>query len=235
MKIIPALTGPMSGKLGGIVASRNRGGQYFRRRSTPVNPNSQLQTEVRANFATLVSYWNNELDDSERQTWALWAANTPRLDSLGQTHVLTAQNAFIGFNSLRIQASLSILKENTGAYNRGEAISAASISYVNGPPVELDLALTYGANPSAAGVTLIYQGRPQNQTVNFYKGPYRFVRTYPITAGVPFTAFNMDPDDLPFPPGEDRNFPIRIVNLYNDGRYTNGFESIMPLGTIPPP
>ena len=97
MKIIPALTGPMSGKLGGMVASRNRGGQYFRRKAVPVNPDSNRQTAVRSNFATLISLYNNDLTPAQRQSWIQWAANTPRIDSLGQTHVLTGQKRLCRF------------------------------------------------------------------------------------------------------------------------------------------
>ena len=151
MKIIPALTGPMSGKLGGMVASRNRGGQYFRRKAVPVNPDSSLQVERRSAFASLISMWNNELTTPQREDWTVWAANTPRLDSLGQTHVLTGQNAFVGCNSLRVIAGQTILKVAPTIFNRGEALSFTNAAYDPGPPELLDINFSYGSLSSAPG------------------------------------------------------------------------------------
>ena len=235
MKIIPALTGPMSGKLGGMVASRNRGGQYFRRKAVPVNPDSTRQVEVRSNFATLISYWNNLLTPAERDSWTQWAANTPRIDSLGQTHILTGQNAFVGFNSLRLQAGLTVLEENTGVYNRGEAASIASAVFINTPPVALDVTLTYSANPSADGSALIYIGRPQNLSVNFYKGPYRFAQAVPVVENTPITINDIAETVWPYPIPENVKLPMRVVTTYVDGRYTDGFDTLVEPGTIPPP
>lgn len=235
MKIIPALTGPMSGKLGGMVASRNRGGQYFRRKAVPVNPDSTRQVEVRSNFATLISYWNNLLTPAERDSWTQWAANTPRIDSLGQTHILTGQNAFVGYNSLRLQAGLAVVEENTGVYNRGEAAAIASAEFINAPPVALDVTLTYASVPSANGNALIYIGRPQNLSVNFYKGPYRFTQAFPVIAGTPITINDIAETVWPYPIPENIKLPMRVVTTYVDGRYTDGFDTLVELGTIPTP
>ena len=235
MKIIPALTGPMSGKLGGMVASRNRGGQYFRRKAVPVNPDSTRQVEVRSNFATLISYWNNLLTPEERESWTQWAANTPRIDSLGQTHVLTGQNAFVGYNSLRLQSGAAIVEENRGTFNRGEAIGVSFGACTNGRPVELFVTLAYNADPSGAGSTLIYIGRPQNQSVTFYKGPYRYATSVAVTSGNPIADITIRQSTLPYAAGENINLPVRLVSIYDDGRYTSGFDTIVTLGVIPPP
>ena len=42
-----------SGKLGGHVASKNRGGSYFRTKVTPTNPNSTSQAAVRSRLTAL--------------------------------------------------------------------------------------------------------------------------------------------------------------------------------------
>lgn len=235
MKIIPALTGPMSGKLGGMVASRNRGGQYFRRKAVPVNPDTTRQVAVRSNFATLISYWNNLLTQAERESWIQWAANTPRIDSLGQTHILTGQNAFVGYNSLRLQAGLAVVEENTGVYNRGEAAAIESAQFVNVPPAALLITLAYSSVPSANGNALIYIGRPQNQSVNFYKGPYRFTQAVSITAGTPISINDIVESLWPYPIPENIKLPMRVVTTYVDGRYTDGFDTLVELGTIPTP
>lgn len=50
MKIIN-VWGEASGRLGGMVFSRNKGGAYIRRHVTPTNPNSQKQRAVRERFS----------------------------------------------------------------------------------------------------------------------------------------------------------------------------------------
>ena len=47
MKYIGLLSSAASGKLGGIVASHNRGGQYFRHHSIPVQSRTPAQRLVR--------------------------------------------------------------------------------------------------------------------------------------------------------------------------------------------
>lgn len=235
MKIIPALTGPMSGKLGGMVASRNRGGQYFRRKAVPVNPDTGRQSEVRSNFATLISMWNNELTQSQRNSWIQWAANTPRIDSLGQTHILTGQNAFIGSNSLRLQAGLPLVLENTGAYNRGETVVVQSAEFVNSTPVSIELTLAFEAPASANANIIIHFGRPQNNSVEFYKNPFRFAKFDAVSQGADLTITPISNTLWPFAVPENTKLPVKTTVLYDDGRYTNGFISLTSLGVIPPP
>lgn len=46
-----------SGKIGGHVASKNRGGAYLRTKVTPINPSTSYQVNVRARLATLAQGW----------------------------------------------------------------------------------------------------------------------------------------------------------------------------------
>lgn len=235
MKIIPALTGPMSGKLGGMVASRNRGGQYFRRKAVPVNPDTGRQVQVRSNFATLISLWNNVLTPAERESWTQWAANTPRIDSLGQMHVLTGQNAFVGSNSLRLLAGQALVKEITGPYNRGESSSVARAEFGNPVPIVVDMDMNYSAPASDDGDSLIFFGRPVNATVNFYKGPWRLAMAQSFTGTTPSLNIEVPDTVWPWSIPENSRLPIKIVNIFDDGRYTDGFSGLFDLGAIPPP
>jgi hypothetical protein len=232
MKIIPALTGPMSGKLGGMVASRNRGGQYFRRKAVPINPDTNLQTARRSVFATLISQYNNGLTPAERASWTNWAANTPRIDSLGQTHVLTGQNAFVGYNALRIQGGGALVTTNTGVYNRGE--SARTVSLIASSATAWDLNVAFSADTSEAGDLLVFLGRPQNPSVEFYKGPYRFAQAEAIAANTDIAVVDIgNINALPFPAVVGEKLPIKLVMVYDDGRYTDAvrFLTVIPAFT----
>ena len=66
----PLLTTEMSGSVGGLTASKARGGvRYFRSRVRPSNPRSSAQSTMRLILASLASAWSNVLGDSDRATW----------------------------------------------------------------------------------------------------------------------------------------------------------------------
>ena len=57
-----------SGKVGGHVASHNRGGAYLRTKVTPVNPNTSYQAGVRNRLATIATSWKG-LTAAQRLNW----------------------------------------------------------------------------------------------------------------------------------------------------------------------
>lgn len=71
-----------SGKLGGHVFSKNRGGNYLRTKTTPTNPQTPAQTAVRSIFAALSSAWSG-LDQAERQSWEDRSAEYARTNIFG--------------------------------------------------------------------------------------------------------------------------------------------------------
>lgn len=66
-KFTPIL-GQLSGKLEGMVFSRNKSGFYIRGNSKPIDPKTAAQLNVRANFASVATAWHN-LTDSNKQAW----------------------------------------------------------------------------------------------------------------------------------------------------------------------
>jgi hypothetical protein len=70
MKVTSALLTTMSGKLGGAVASKARGGiQYFRALVIPSNPRSALQTFMRQTLAGISAAWVATLTNAQRLGW----------------------------------------------------------------------------------------------------------------------------------------------------------------------
>lgn len=57
-----------SGKLGGHVASTNKGGAYFRTKTTPLNPQTTAQTTVRASLSALAQAWKG-LTAAQQLAW----------------------------------------------------------------------------------------------------------------------------------------------------------------------
>lgn len=226
-----------SGSIGGTTFSHNRFGAYTRKRAIPTDPNTDRQQAVKANFGYLSSIWNLILTEIQRQGWAEYGANVPRIDKLGQTHYLTGLQWFVGFNTLRLQDGGAVLYTAPTTFNRGELAGLTGFPPSGGPsnptggtyynisggiPI---LNLLFDTAPTEGGRLMVYLGRPQNPTINFYKAPWRFwgsqemqgapaqlsLRTSgpPPTIGVP-----------PYQPVEGQAVFVRLRMLYPDGRYT---------------
>ena len=71
-----------SGKLGGQVFSKNRGGSYVRTKSTPVNRQSSAQMNVRGIFASISSRWSS-LTESARESFNGFVGDYSRTDIFG--------------------------------------------------------------------------------------------------------------------------------------------------------
>jgi len=71
-----------SGKLGGQVFAKNRGGNYVRTKGIPTNPQTTFQTAVRALFASISSGWS-ALTDAQRASWNTAVSSFARTDVFG--------------------------------------------------------------------------------------------------------------------------------------------------------
>lgn len=88
------LAGQMSGRVGGIVFSRNRGGDYVRNGPSPVNPQSSYQTAVRNGLAVASSYWD-DMSDTARAAWKAWAQVNPVQNRIGESIRLQGNAAYV--------------------------------------------------------------------------------------------------------------------------------------------
>lgn len=82
-----------SGKLGGHVYSKNRGGNYIRTNKVPSNPRTEAQILARSRFGQASAGWR-ALSEIQRAAWAEFAANNPYSDSLGDQRHLSASSAY---------------------------------------------------------------------------------------------------------------------------------------------
>ena len=191
--------GQMSGSLGGLTASHNRFGSYFRSRTIPTNPNSSRQNVVRSQLAALSQYWNATLTSTQRSQWDVYAAAVPWTNRVGQSVKLTGFNMFCRSNAALLQAGLTQVDDGpailtlpetdpTLAVTISAATQLASVAYDNSLP---------WAN-EAGGALLISIGTPQAASRNYFGGPYRYAGleagstptppTSPQTVTCPFTV-----------------------------------------------
>lgn len=71
-----------SGKLGGQVFAKNRGGSYIRTKTTPLNPQTTSQMSVRGIFASISAGWSS-LTEAGRQSFNNLVADYARTDIFG--------------------------------------------------------------------------------------------------------------------------------------------------------
>jgi hypothetical protein len=175
VKFLSTLVSAASGSAGGLVASRNRYGQYFRRRADPVNPNTDLQVAVRTWLRQAVNAWNAILTDDERAAWNLYAANTPVIGKLGQMQTLSGQTMFVRtmISGFQIGGDVAAYATAPGIFNLGTFTAPVTTATVASG---LSVAFTntdYWAE-DAGSALMIFQGRPQNGSRAFFKGPWRY-------------------------------------------------------------
>lgn len=225
MQYKSALMTEATGHIDGLVASHNRWGQYFRPRVTPVNPNTARQSVQRSILANLANLWQ-DLTAIQRSLWQEFADATPSTNRLGQTIVLTGQNAYIKANSPLQLIGGVLVSDPPAEYNNGQAVTADPDTWDFN--IDTD---TWSINVARAGVdsvdanVLTFRGRAQNPSRGFYGGPYQLADVQPILlgeAGVICTA-TIGVDDLSdyAIPETGALIPLAFTVSYEDGRYSH--------------
>ncbi len=215
MKFKSALITTGSGKLGGIVASHNRGGQYLRGLTIPTNPNTAQQQAVRNALSSLQALFAT-LTTAQRTGWQTYAINTPVTNALGDSITLTAQQMFVKCNTLRLQAGVATISAPPGVSGLipltlpvatiVAAGSTASVAFTNSDSWAI----------AAGGYLLVYAARPVAGTINYFKGPYRFAGKVTGAATPPTTPAVIT---LPFTIGSaGTKMGFRFVAIGGDGR-----------------
>lgn len=102
-----------SGKIGGHVVSKNRGGKYLRTKVTPTNPNTPAQASARALLSSLSTQWA-ELDPAERLSFNNAVASFATTDIFGDIKNPSGFNLFVKLNanlSITGQAAITAAPE----------------------------------------------------------------------------------------------------------------------------
>lgn len=207
----------MSGSLGGITAARNKGGLYFRARSTPVNPSSAAQTLVRNAFNGLVAAWNDVLTQAQRDAWAVYAANVPVTNPLGDAKTNSGQNWYIGLNTPRVQTGLTRLDDAPVVF-AGATLNPVGISINTAVPTVVSVTFddTQSWVNSTEGGLIVQVGPPQNAGINFFKGPFRLGGLIEGDSVTPPASGDTVPNPFPIAVGQRVFGRIRLS--LSDGR-----------------
>lgn len=99
-----------SGKIGGHVAGRNRGGAYLRTKVTPNNPNTAAQAGARALLASLSTGWSG-LTDAQRTSWNGAVKDFATTDIFGDIKNPSGINLYVKLNANLIAAGEAALSD----------------------------------------------------------------------------------------------------------------------------
>lgn len=225
MKFKSPIFSAVSGSVGGATYARNAGGMYVRARATPVNPQSLEQTAIRNALTVLTTRWASVLTQDERDAWAVYAANVPLTDTLGDARNRSGQQQFLRSNVSRLQAGLAIADTAPTTFDLGSFTPVTS--YGAGEAASPNSNFTIDPDDDWANETgsamLVYVSRPQSPGINFFKGPYRLATTVlgdDSTAPIPPVDF-----DAPFAIVEGQKLFGYVRVTRADGRLS-GIQSI---------
>lgn len=214
MKFTSTLIGAASGSIAGLTFSRNRGGQYMRRRAIPTNPATERQGIARENLASAVAAWTNNLTPAQRQSWATYAQATPRTDSLGEQVILSGQQMFVRTASIRYMAALAQILQgpempglgNTPQYLADPVVDASTQKITFDAVVEGD---TIDDNLG------VYMSRPVPVSRTAAHEPRRFAARVQRNNVDDIYEVNVD---TPFAVSEGQLVRVTMVLIWGDGR-----------------
>lgn len=215
-----------SGSVGGVTYSHNAGGMYRRARAVPVNPNSGNQLEIRNALTQLVNAWTNDLTPAQRTAWDLYAANVAVTNALGAAVFRSGQNWYIASNTPRLQANAKLGLSLPRVDDAPLIFDRATLTTPTVTGVDVSSGITVAINTadfdSGDAAILVFEGRPQNGSRNFFKGPFRLIESYNNASISPITTLPAQIAANGYVYGADQNVWIRFVLSQGDGRLSTG-------------
>lgn len=172
-----------SGKLGGHVAAKNKGGNYMRTKTTPANPQTVSQQEVRNRLTGLAQAWRG-LTQVQRDAWNSAVNDFKAIGLFGDTIVPSGFNLYCKLN-----ANLLLIGEaaidtppvpsavgalTTLSFTMANAVPAMSVTFAD--------ALTADQKLILEATTGVSQGK------NFVKSEFRVIGVMDNGDVSPFNA-----------------------------------------------
>lgn len=169
-----AIVSDVRNKLNGSVASKNRYGQYLRNKTTPVNPQTSFQQNVRQVLASISASWR-ELTFSQRQSWNAGQVNFPFTDIFGDVRYLSGQALFVKLNANLAKISQPLIDVAPLPVGIPEiAFTDIVAESTTGTLDALELSLNVETVP--AGYSLaVYATPPTAPGISFVKNRFRFL------------------------------------------------------------
>lgn len=174
----------VSGSIGGTTFSRNRGGQYMRRRAIPSNARTTYQDQIRAILAAQSQNFR-DLTAAERNAWVDFARQTPVLNALGNSFTRSGHQAYVAINT-RLSLTSQTLLTTPPIAAAPDALLTYSQTYDIGAG---NFAATFTPTPLGAGLRLWILAAVLNSPAKVYvQNLLRFVGTSASNQATGFDA-----------------------------------------------
>jgi hypothetical protein len=161
-----------SGKLGGQVFSKNRGGSYVRTKVTPTNPQTTAQMTVRGIFASISSAWSS-LSEASRLSFNNLVGDYGTTDIFGDLHNPSGKALFQRLNqNLEIseQAQITVCVPPSAV---PFANLTSAIGDVSSETFEVDT-----TNDTTGSKLVVWATPPMSQGTTFVKNKLRQIEVF---------------------------------------------------------
>lgn len=221
--------GSASGSIASSTYSHNRFGQYVRNRTTPVNPQSAAQVEVRAALAQLTTRWAQTLTQAQRDAWDLYGSNVTMKNKLGQDILLTGFNHYLRSNVILVIGGQAPVDAGPVLFELPDQDPTLAIA---GSEATQQITVTYDdtlgwANETGAFMWF-FQGIPQNAQRTFFGGPWRAMGGVSGVTGAPPPSPAVVAVTFAIAQGERQWLYARIGRA--DGRLSQRFQANVLIG-----
>ena len=167
------------GKIGGHVASKNRGGAYLRTKVTPSNPNTVAQTTARSLLGSLSQGWST-LSDTARLAWNGAVNDYAKTDIFGDIKNPSGLNLYVKLNSNLANIGLPVVSVPPAKQEMPSSQLLTAVLDVSSNT----LALTFDASMPDYTYVLVRATPAMSAGVSFVKSQLRVIGSNAVTAGI---------------------------------------------------
>lgn len=218
------------GSIAGNVFSRNRYGAYMRARTKPINPNSDRQSAIRTLISEVSQAWFADATQAQRDAWAVFAANVPATNKLGEVIYLSGFNQYMKSNIASLNAGLLAIQPAPTTFTLpGEDPSFVPTIDAGTELISVVFDDTRDWLDEDGGAMIVQMGLPQNDSIEFFNGPWRHAGAIEGDSVTPPTT----PATIavPYPVADDQKVWVRAKILRADGRVSDWFQGIAVVAT----
>jgi len=168
-----------SGKIGGHVASKNRGGAYLRTKVTPTNPNTSSQNASRSLLGSLSTGWSG-LQESQRNGWNGAVNDYASTDIFGDIKNPSGINLYVKLNANLAKSGQAFISDAPAkkavAYSALESVVFSAGTLANSK-------ITF-ADSELDGSRVVVRATPKvSNGTSFVKSEYRDILSATVVAG----------------------------------------------------
>lgn len=168
------------GKIGGHVASKNRGGSYMRTKVTPANAQTSFQNSVRNRFTALSQAWRG-LTQELRDAWNAAVADYSRTDIFGDIRNPSGINLYQRLNNVL----LSIEETAIDTPPLPSAVENVVAGVLSGAVAVPALSLTFAPIVPAGTKVKVMATAPMSAGKSFVKSEFRQISVLDAAATSP--------------------------------------------------